>query len=252
MSFDLKWFCCSVNSPDTLSLSLTLSANVACIPETHVPAWKILVVSEATYLRLFEGGCLWSFDLKWFCCMVNSPRHSLSISHAFRKCCVYSRNSRARLENSSGQGGDLSTSIRRRMSLECSGTLNLFINFKYPRDKVKLSGWENFVHWFSYQPSYFGGVQAFLHRDQCNTFVLRSWWIKINRTRTKSKVHANMTESWLHKDFTNACLENMLVTAELENCSPLAWRGGGNFLNSIFLGQNGTSDSFRGVIRAVR
>ena len=130
MSFDLKWFCCRVNSPDTLSLSLTLSANVACIPETHVPAWKILVVSEATYLRLFEGGCLWSFDLKWFCCMVNSPRHSLSISHAFRKCCVYSRNSRARLENSSGQGGDLSTSIRRRMSLKCSGTLNISLTLK--------------------------------------------------------------------------------------------------------------------------
>ena len=40
------------------------------------------------------------------------------------------------------------------------------------------------------------------------------------------------------------------ATAELENCSPLAQ--GGNFLNSIFLGQDGTSDSFRGVMRAVR
>ena len=49
-----------VNSPDILSLSLTLSANVACIPETHVPAWKMLVVREATYLHLFEGGCLWN------------------------------------------------------------------------------------------------------------------------------------------------------------------------------------------------
>ena len=225
MIFDFKWFCCRVNSPDILSLSLTLFANVACIPETHVPAWKILVVSEATYLRLFEGGCLWSFDLKWFCCMVNSPRHSLSISHAFRKCCVYSRNSRARLENSSGQGGDLSTSIRRRMSLECSGTLNisltlniLEIRWNWVAGKILFIGFlTNLVTSAAFKP--------FLHRDQCNTFVLRSWWIKINRTRTKSKVHANMTKSWLHKDFTNACPENMLVAAELENCSPLAQGG---------------------------